>query len=170
EEHSDLEDADLFEELERELEDEFNLGKLREKRMEELQREMGKMRDMREHDHGKYSEISDEKEVVRVSANEERCVIHFYHRNFQRCRIMDKHLEELAPRYFSTRFLRVFVENVPWLVDKLAIKVLPCVICFVKGVSKDRIIGFGELGNQDGFETAALEMRLKISGSLFTAS
>ena len=47
-------------------------------------------------------------------------------------------LQEIAPRYFSTRFIRVFVESVPWLVEKLAIKVLPCVICFVGGVSKDR--------------------------------
>ena len=48
--------------------------------------------------------------------------------------------QAIAPRYFSTRFIRVFVENVPWLVEKLAIKVLPCVICFVGGVSKDRCV------------------------------
>lgn len=46
--------------------------------------------------------------------------------------------QTLAPKYFNTRFLRVFVENVPFLVEKLGIKVLPCVICFVKGVTKDR--------------------------------
>ncbi|KAF8517805.1 thioredoxin-like protein [Gautieria morchelliformis] len=165
-EHSDPDDADLFEELDKELEDGLDLGGFRERRMEELRREMGKVRDMRENEHGIYTEILDEKEVIRVSANEARCVVHFYHRNFQRCKIMDKHLEELAPRYFSTRFIRVFVESVPWLVEKLAIKVLPCVICFVGGVSKDRIIGFEELGNQDGFETAALEIRLRVSGVL----
>lgn len=36
--------------------------------------------------------------------------------------------------------MRVFVENVPWLVEKLAIKVLPCVICFMDGVTKDRFV------------------------------
>ena len=46
--------------------------------------------------------------------------------------------QKLAPKYFNTRFLRVFVENIPWLVEKLSIKVLPCVICFVDGVTKDR--------------------------------
>jgi hypothetical protein len=46
--------------------------------------------------------------------------------------------QRLAPKYFNTRFFRVFVENVPWLVEKLAIKVLPCVICFIDGISKDR--------------------------------
>ncbi|KAF8529041.1 thioredoxin-like protein [Hysterangium stoloniferum] len=164
--NSDLEDNDLFEELDRELEDGLDLGGFREKRMQELKQEVSKVRDMRENDHGKYSEITNEKEVIKICANEARCVVHFYHRNFLRCRIMDKHIEEIAPKYFSTRFIRVFVENVPWLVDKLAIKVLPCVICFVKGESTDRLIGFEELGNEDAFRTATLEMRLSLSGVL----
>lgn len=46
--------------------------------------------------------------------------------------------QAIAPKYFNTRFLRVFVENVPWLVEKLGIKVLPCVICFIDGVAKER--------------------------------
>ena len=46
--------------------------------------------------------------------------------------------QKLAPKYFQTRFIRVFVENVPWLVEKLMIKILPCVICFMDGVTKDR--------------------------------
>ena len=87
--------------------------------------------------------------------HEPKCVVHFYHSNFKRCEIMDKHLavrdwfrlccfllltyiQKLAPKYFSTRFLRVFVENVPWLVEKLGIKVLPCVIVFIDGVTKSR--------------------------------
>lgn len=161
-EPSDDEDDDkLFEELEK---DEFDMSGLREKRMEELKSQIAQVRDMRENEHGRVTEITDEKEVVKTSANESRCVIHFYHRDFRRCAIMDKHLELLAPRHFRTRFVRVFVENVPWLVEKLNIKVLPCVICFVRGVSKDKIIGFEELGNDDGFKTATLELRLTQSG------
>jgi len=124
------------------------------------------MKQMREDMHGKYVELTDEKEVVRTSASEPLCIIHFYHNNFRRCAIMDKHLAVLAPKYFNTRFLRVFVENVPFLVEKLGIKVLPCVICFIKGVSKDRIIGFEELGNVDSFSTATLELRLLHIGVL----
>jgi thioredoxin-like negative regulator of GroEL len=73
---------------------------------------------------------------------------------------MDKHLTKLAVKYYNTRFIRVFVENIPWLVEKLGIKILPCVICFVDGMSKDRLVGFEDLGNVDGFDTAALELRL----------
>lgn len=88
----------------------------------------------------------------------------------------------LAPKHFSTLFLKVSVKHVPWLVERLEIKVLPCVICFIDGISKDRyvlqlfvsayraeiferLIGFEEFGNSDGFKTAALELRLLKSGT-----
>lgn len=104
---------------------------------------------------------------------------------------LTKHLisfQAIAPKYFNTRFLRVFVENVPWLVEKLDIKVLPCVICFVDGTAKERcplplyfvlprgtkltttstrLIGFEQLGNSDSFEIAALELRLQTIGIYF---
>ncbi|KAJ3515444.1 hypothetical protein NLJ89_g1751 [Agrocybe chaxingu] len=158
----DDEDA-IFAELEEEIENNTSAA-IRENGLQILKQEMERMKDMKANEHGTYTEITDEKDVVRVSAREPRCIIHFYHTNFKRCEIMDKHLAKLAPKYYSTRFARVFVENVPWLVEKLGIKVLPCVICFVDGVTKDRLIGFEELGNQDGFETAALELRLQQSG------
>jgi hypothetical protein len=54
--------------------------------------------------------------------------------------LMDSLYQKLAPKYYATRFIRVFVENMPWLVEKLAIKVLPCLMCFIDGVSKDRYV------------------------------
>jgi len=47
-------------------------------------------------------------------------------------------------------------------------QVLPAVICFVKGVVTDRIIGFDELGEDgsDDFPTESLERRLAQSGVL----
>ncbi|KAG8745771.1 hypothetical protein FRC10_007032 [Ceratobasidium sp. 414] len=160
---SDGDDDDkLFEELEK---DEFDMSGLREKRLEELKAQIAQVRDMRENEHGRLVEITDEKEVIKTSAPMAIYTrLHFYHRDFRRCAIMDKHLEILASRHFKTRFIKVFVENVPWLVEKLDIKVLPCVICFIRGVSKDRIVGFEELGNDDGFKTATLELRLTQSG------
>ncbi|KXN86420.1 Queuine tRNA-ribosyltransferase-like protein [Leucoagaricus sp. SymC.cos] len=156
-------DEAIFAELEAEIENDENYA-MRERGLEAIKREMEKMKGLRDNQHGTYSEISDEKEVIRITAREPSCVVHFYHSNFKRCEIMDKHLTKLAPKYFHTRFFRVFVENIPWLVEKLSIKVLPCVICFVDGVSRDRLIGFEELGNNDSFDTAVLESRLLNAG------
>ncbi|KAF8195758.1 GTPase inhibitor [Mycena galopus ATCC 62051] len=163
--HDDDEEDDeaLFAELEEEIENDNNEA-MREYGIQLLKEQMNQLNEMKQNQHGQYSEIKDEKEVVRVTAREKKCVVHFYHSNFKRCEIMDKHLAKLAPKYFDTRFFRVFVEDVPWLVERLGVKVLPCVICFVDGVSKDRLIGFEELGNSDAFDTAVLELRLAVSG------
>ena len=57
------------------------------------------------------------------------------------------------------------VENAPFLVTKLKIQVLPCVLAFIGGVSVDRIVGFEGLGyTQDTFTTKDLEARLLSSG------
>ena len=75
--------------------------------------------------------------------------------------------QTLAPKHFDTRFLKMNVENAPFLVTKLKIQVLPCVLAFVNGVSVDRIVGFEGLGyTQDTFTTKDLEARLLQSGVL----
>lgn len=57
------------------------------------------------------------------------------------------------------------VENAPFLVTKLKVQVLPCVLAFVDGKSVDRIVGFEGLGyGQDKFTTKDLEARLLASG------
>lgn len=57
------------------------------------------------------------------------------------------------------------VDNAPFLVVKLKVQVLPCVICFVNGVSVDRIVGFEGLSyTADNFTTPDLEGRLLGSG------
>ncbi|KAI0375564.1 GTPase inhibitor [Pilatotrama ljubarskyi] len=156
-------DDDIFAELEAEIENDSSAA-IREQGMEHLKREVQQLQQMKNDGHGQYREVTDEKEVIQLSAKKPRCVIHFFHHKFKRCEIMDKHLARIAPKYFDTLFIRVFVENVPWLVERLGIKVLPCVMPFVNGVSKDRIVGFEELGNTDQFDTATLEWKLLDSG------
>jgi len=57
------------------------------------------------------------------------------------------------------------VDNAPFLVVKLKVQVLPCVICFIDGVSVDRIVGFEGLNyTPDNFTTQDLEGRLLNSG------
>ncbi|KNE71466.1 hypothetical protein AMAG_15694 [Allomyces macrogynus ATCC 38327] len=151
-------DDELFDDLER---DDDDLAGFREQRIEQLKAELERARAMRENAHGTYAEIKDEKEVLKITTSTNKCVVHFFHKEFRRCAIMDKHLEALAAKHFRTRFIKVNVENAPFLVDRLKVKVLPCVVLFVDGISKDRVIGFEELGNTDAFRTPVLEARLR---------
>lgn len=49
--------------------------------------------------------------------------------------------QKLAAKHLDTLFLKADVANVPFLVTKLDVKVLPCVIGFVDGVTKMKCVG-----------------------------
>ncbi|KAK6541691.1 hypothetical protein TWF694_007484 [Orbilia ellipsospora] len=161
---SDDEDA-LLEELEREQDD--VLDGLREKRLQELHEELSRERKMKAENQGVYFETMTEKEVMDLTTSRKYSLVHFSHPDFRRCKIMDTHLEILARKHFDTMITKINVENAPFLVQKLNVQVLPCLIAWVDGKSVDRIVGFeGELGNTDSFQTAALESRLLNCGVL----
>ncbi|KAF8941227.1 thioredoxin domain-containing protein C2F3.12c-like protein [Dissophora ornata] len=157
----DLDDDELFEELEN---DDYGMASFREQRIEELKEEVAKRKLVVENDHGSYKDITDEKEVMDVTTKTKHCLVHFYHSDFRRCMIVDRHLEALAKKHIKTKFVKIKVENAPFLVEKLQVKMLPCVIAFTDGIAVDRLIGFEELGNTDNFSTAMLELRYKTAG------
>ena len=87
--------------------------------------------------------------------------------DFNRCRIMDEKLRPVAEKHYETRVVSINVENASFLVVKLGIQVLPCVMSFIDGVGVDRIIGFEGLGTKpDSFKLAELEERLMACGVL----
>ncbi|KAF2404693.1 thioredoxin-like protein [Trichodelitschia bisporula] len=163
---SDDEDA-LIAELEED--DDEALSGYREQRLQQLHSEFTRAKKMREEGNGTYTEAMDEKSVMDITTSTKYVVVHFYKNDFGRCGVIDRHLEALAPKHFDTRFLKVNVDNAPFLVTKLKVQVLPCVIAFVDAIGADRIIGFEGLGNGDNFTTKDLEARLLQSGVLVRA-
>lgn len=169
-----------------EEEDDKSMAAFREQRLQQLHGEFSRAKEMRNSEYGTYTEIKEEKQVMDITTGAKLCVVHFMKPDFTRCRVMDEKLEVrvipgvgpfskahadfvfvfppvqlLAPKHFDTRFISVNVENAPFLVTRLKIQVLPCVICFVKGVSTDRLIGFEGIGYKpDTFTLPELEARL----------
>ncbi|KAL9087174.1 MAG: hypothetical protein Q9159_003741 [Coniocarpon cinnabarinum] len=131
-----------------ELENDSELESFREQRMETLQKEWRKQKEFRSSGHGSYVEIKDEKELMDITTSTKYCVT-------------------LAPLHNETRFVRINVSNAAFLVTKLKVQVLPCVLAFIDGVGKDRIVGFDGLGTgSDSFGTPDLEARLLHAGVL----
>lgn len=91
-------------------------------------------------------------------------IVHFFHSDFRRCKIIDQHLEVLAQKHFDTKFIRINVEKAPFLAERLKVRVLPCVISFIDGKSVDRLEGFEKLGNTDDFTTPVLESHFLMAG------
>lgn len=162
-------DDELIAELESE-EDNAAISALRERRLEQLHQEINRAKVLKESQHGTYAEIKDEKELLDITTSTKFCIVHFMKPDFNRCRIMDSKLEVLAEKHYEARFVSMNVENSPFLVVKLGIKVLPCVIAFVDGVSVDRIVGFEGIGwRADSFTAVELEARLLACGVLARA-
>lgn len=104
--------------------------------------------------------LSTEKELLDVTTKEDKVICHFFHPDFRRCSIMTNHLRELARRHYSVTFVQLEGSAAPFLAVKLKISVLPSVLVFMKGVVKDRLVGFEDLGNSDSFPTRMLEVRM----------
>ncbi|XP_024401539.1 thioredoxin domain-containing protein PLP3B isoform X2 [Physcomitrium patens] len=135
------------------------LERLHAERINAMKREAEKRQKLQQQGYGEYRLVTEGDFLTEVTKSP-RVICHFFHREFIRCKIMDKHLKLLTPKYFDTKFICIDAENCPFFVTKLGIKVLPCVILFRDGVAVDRIVGFQELGGVDDFATKALESRL----------
>ncbi|XP_022775344.1 thioredoxin domain-containing protein PLP3B-like [Durio zibethinus] len=142
-----------------ELIDDPELEKLHADRIGALKKEAEKREALKRQGHGEYREISEGEFLAEVTGSE-KVICHFYHKEFYRCKIMDKHLKALALKHMDTKFIKLDAENAPFFVTKLAVKTLPCVIIFRKGIAVDRLVGFQDLGGKDDFATRTLEVVL----------
>lgn len=113
-----------------------------------------------------YPTLSSDQSVLDHTTSSTRTLIHFYHPDFARCAVMDRALTQLAAAHHEVGFARVDVRNTPFLVEKLGIRVLPCVIGFKDGVGVERVVGFEGLGERgfdggpEGFSVGILERRM----------
>lgn len=100
--------------------------------------------------HSPIQTLSSDDEILKLTTQTQsqgRCLVHFFHPDFARCEIMDVHLERLVLRHGpnageGVKFARVDVRKAPFVVEKLAVRILPCLIGFIGGNVVGRLIGF----------------------------
>ena len=109
--------------------------------------------------YGNYTEII-ETEFLDTMLKNDKVVCHFYHKDFERCKIIDKHLQIIAQQHRETLFVKINAEKTPFFTAKLNVRVLPTIILFVKGKSIHRFIGFQDFGMNDDFPTINLARQL----------
>jgi len=141
------------------------LASMREKRLAELKKKGTRHNEFLQLGHGKYSEVTQDEFLPSVTQSK-YVVCHFYHSNFERCKIVDKHLQLLSLKHMPTRFIKIDAEKTPFFVGKLQVKVLPTIIFFKDGIAVDRMVGFEDVGGNDDFKTELLEKRIEKAGLL----
>jgi hypothetical protein len=110
--------------------------------------------------HGSYSELADEKDFFECCKKSKHVICHFYRDSTFRCKIVDKHLEELARKHIESRFVKINAERSMFLTERLKIKTLPTIALIKDNKPIDYIVGFVDLGNTDDFNTEMLEWRI----------
>merc|ERR1719235_1206582 len=107
--------------------------------------------------HGEYEEIPEE-DFLKTVTSSYRCIVHFYHQNFERSKILDMHLRKLvqSKKMLGTKFVKMDSEKAPFFVAKLKIMTLPTAVFFIDGVAKYKQIGFQSLPGGDEFKTCDL--------------
>lgn len=124
--------------------DRDDLTSWRRERLEAIRRMKIKSREYLEQGHGSVETLSEEKEVINTCNNHKRVICHFYHDEFPRCKILDRHLSTLAAKHLEVKFIRMLATNSPFFTAKLGMKVLPTVICTLDGGIIHVFTGFEE--------------------------
>lgn len=150
----DKDEDDSYDEDELEI-----MRKMAESKVHHMTYEEQKRQDKKRGECGEYTEVDEQNFFDYVTKNK-YSVCHFYHNDFNRCKIIDHHLRIIAYHHAECKIIHINVANAPFLVNKLQVQVLPAVIMFKDGVKVDEMVGFTDLGDRDDFDTVALTRRL----------
>lgn len=129
------------------------LMELRRQRMARMKHQHDQEAVWRSKQHGQYREIGQDdffNVVVREKGGSDQVCVHFFHKDFERCKLMDRRLSELAQQLLSVRFVRIDAEKAPFLVERLKVMMLPCCLLFKNDVCVDRILGFDGVQDEEG--------------------
>ena len=163
-------DSDYDYLLEEDDDDDPVLEAIRKRRMEELRHEQIRKAEDIARGHGQYRTITQDEFLPECTGSSKYVAVHFFHKEFQRCEIMDHHLKLIAPVHTTCKFLRIDAEKAPFFVSKLQVRTLPTLIVFREGKAIDRLTGFEGLAvdsnDPDKWETSRLQEWMASTGAI----
>jgi hypothetical protein len=152
-------------------EEDNDLRDLRDRRRKQLISETKRKAEDKVRGHGQYRDIVQD-EFLAEMCNSDKVICHFYHRDFERCKVMHHHLEKLAGKHFETKFVKIDAEKTPFFIEKLHIRMMPTLVYFVNGVAIGKQIGFDGLsdmmpeGKEDEWPTILLAHAIAAAGMI----
>ena len=150
--------------------DEDVLAAIRQKRLAQLRQQQTTLAENKAKGHGSVRTISQD-EFLPQCTSSKHVVVHFFHNEFERCKILDHHLTQIAPQHLECKFVRIDAEKAPFFVGKLKIQVLPGLLVFDDGKEVKRLLGFeglsdDEVNNPDEWRTSKLQAWLHRAGAI----
>jgi len=163
-------DSDDDEWLNGDDDDDAELEAIRQRRLHEMRAMQAKTAQQRALGHGEVRTITQDEFLPECTGSSEWVAVHFFHSEFERCKIMDHHLKLIAPTQLNCKFLRMDADKAPFFVQKLNIKTLPTLMVFREGKAVNRLMGFEGLApnpnEPDKWHTKRLERWLARTGAI----
>lgn len=146
------------------------LEMIRNRRIAQLRAIQAKAAEHKALGHGDVRTITQDEFLPECTGKSEFVAVHFFHKEFERCKIMDHHLKIVAAQHLGCKFLRLDAEKSPFFVHKLQIKMLPALIVFQEGQALDRLHGFEGLAvdpsEPDKWHTGRLMQWISTTGAI----
>ena len=146
------------------------LQALRRARLEQLKREQSQRAEHVSLGHGSLRTIAQDDFLPECTGSSRYVVVHYYHDDFERCKIMDYHLNVIAKEHVEAKFLRIDAAKSPFFVSKLRIQTLPSLFVFDQGREIGRLTGFEGLApnakKPDEWHTGRLQEWLSSTGAI----
>jgi len=143
---------------------------IRQRRIQELRGRQEKYAENVALGHGCVRTITQDEFLPECTGKSEFVAVHFFHAEFERCKIMDHHLKIVAPLHLTCKFLRMDAEKCPFFVSKLRVKTLPSLIVFREGKIVDQLTGFEglavDLKEPDKWHTGRLRNWIATTGAI----
>jgi len=160
---------DEYDDLLNDVDNDPEMEALRSARMMAMRHQAGERAENIAKGHGTYRHISQDEFLAEVTASK-WCAFHFYHKEFERCKILHHHLDLIAPHHVECKFGQIDAEKCPFFIQKLQIQMLPCLIVFKDGVVVDRLTGFDALAidpaEPDKWHTSRLQAWIASCGAI----
>jgi thiol-disulfide isomerase/thioredoxin len=149
-----------------ELESDPALEALREQRLEQMRRDQLQMLEHKAKGHGEYRTISQDEFLPECTSSSEWIVVHFFHDEFETCKVMDHHLKIVAEQHVECKFLRIDARKAPFFCTKLKVKTLPTVLVLREGNVVNRLLGFEGIAEGNEWPTSMLQKWLSQAGAI----
>lgn len=121
------------------------LAALRAVRIAQLKKQQTALAQHKALGHGSLRTITQDEFLPECTGSSRFVVVHFFHDDFERCKIMDYHLKIIAAEHLEAKFLRIDAAKAPFFVSKLNIKTLPALFVFEEGKEIGQLTGFDGL-------------------------
>lgn len=149
--------------------DDPDFERIRAERLQALKAQKMELVENKAKGHGQYRMIYQD-DFLSECTGSKFVAVHFFHKEFERCKIMDHHLSLIAPAHLTCKFVKIDAEKAPFFVSKLQVKTLPTLIVFEGGKAINRLTGFEGLApdpnDPDKWHTGKLQEWLAETGAI----